>query len=146
VAHAGAVPDVWPRNFTIGSVPLARTFSTELRIVSQLTFPFRSCLNRYRTHRMPIYRSDPDRSVQFCATTSPVDGPCDSAAWGSPMWNFGRSGLSTIPIQIGIASQGSCTIGNPPYLYTQINRYVSWIHGQICQLSEEPPEFCNEDE
>jgi secreted trypsin-like serine protease len=139
MAHAGAVPDVAP-TFTIGTLPLTGKFSTEVQMPILYTYPFRLCYKEYRMHRTS-YKSDPQKDVQFCARVSPTQGPCDSAAWGSPMWDM----VGGYPVLVGMASQGSCTPGNPPYLFTRIFTYLAWIQGQICALSDYPPDYCFEE-
>jgi secreted trypsin-like serine protease len=140
VAHAGAIPDVWP-TFTIGEYPLAEEFSTEIQLPVLVTYSFRQCFQEYKSRRTN-YKADPQKDIQFCALASPTEGPCDSAAWGGPMWDM----VEGSPVLVGMVSQGACNPGSPPYLFTRIFAYVAWIQEQICALSDYPPDYCFEDE
>lgn len=136
-AHAGAVPDVGGA-FELGNVPLTQTFSTELQNASATTENFLLCNNAYTVIAVP-YRSALQEEIQFCTTTSSEVGPCDSAAWGSPLWVMNADGE---PLLVGTASQGSCTPGNPPFIWTRVAPFASFLKDQICDMSANRPADC----
>jgi secreted trypsin-like serine protease len=119
---------------------LTDSFSNKMLKGKLATYNFRQCHQEYKQFRT-FYKTDPQEEFQFCVVKlaagddNDTVGPCDSAAWGSPLWtNDG--------VQVGIASQGSCDVDSPPFLYTRVERYVVWIREQICLLSENPPSYC----
>jgi len=117
-----------PKPFNLGSAMSQKVYHTSLQEGSVFTKNFIHCRREYVD--IPGYHAKLKESVQFC-TKSNTSSPCDSNAWGSPLYN-NETGE---PILVGIASQGECTPGGLPHIYTRIAHYFDFLRERICNMT-----------
>jgi len=117
-----------PKQFKMGGAAIADSFHTTLKEGLVVTEEYRYCVNEYID--IPGYQAELDEGVQFCANSN-TSSPCDSNAWGSPLYH-NETGE---PILVGLASQGECTPGGLPFVYTRIAHYYNFIRESICSMT-----------
>jgi len=117
-----------PEPYIMGGFEIASSYEKRLKEGQVYTEEFVHCVREYIA--LPGYHAQLDEDVQFCANAN-TSSPCDANAWGSPLY----TNEEDEPVLVGMASQGQCTPGGLPFVYTRIAHYYDYIRQNICRMS-----------